>query len=194
MQKSSFKIEELASKIKCGEVAIFPTDTLPAIGAIPYSANQIWEIKKRPLNKPLILMSATPEELFKFVQPSALQSAGKIAEKYWPGALTLVLPVLEEFSNETLGGENTIGLRVPDCSITRDLLQITGPLATTSANLSGEEPVKNALEAKRHFPNIPLLGPLPWPKPSGVASTVISWQASGEWKILRKGSLTLCFT
>ena len=72
----------------------------------------------------------------------------------------------------------------------RDLLIQSGPLATTSANLSGESPVENALEASVQFPGIPILGPVPWPNSSGMASTVIEWN-QGQWKLIRPGSVVL---
>ena len=85
---------------------------------------------------------------------------------------------------------DSLGFRVPDLRIARDLLLETGPLATTSANISGKSPVKDALEASIQFPGIPILGPIPWPNSSGMASTVIEWK-EGEWKVLRAGSVVL---
>ena len=66
----------------------------------------------------------------------------------------------------------------------------TGPLATTSANISGEEPAKDANEASIQFPGIPMLAPIPWPNSSGMASTVIEWE-KGKWNLLRAGSVVL---
>ena len=66
----------------------------------------------------------------------------------------------------------------------------TGPLATTSANISGEAPVKDALEASIQFPGIPILAHVPWPNSSGIASTVVEWE-NGRWNVLRPGSVVL---
>ena len=66
----------------------------------------------------------------------------------------------------------------------------TGPLATTSANISGEIPVKDAMEASIQFPEIPILSPIPWPSSSGMASTVVEWK-NGKWDLLRPGSIVL---
>ena len=85
---------------------------------------------------------------------------------------------------------NYLGFRVPALKLARDLLLKTGPLATTSANISGKSPVKDALEASVQFPGIPILGPVPWPNSSGMASTVIEWN-EGNWKVLRSGSVVL---
>lgn len=183
-----FEVSELADKVREGSLAIFPTDTLPALGASPKYAKKIWDIKKRPINKPLILMGGCLDDLFEFVQPSAVEDGIKMAKNYWPGPLTIILPTIGSFSNYMNQDSSMLGLRVPDSQLARELLLKTGPLATTSANISGEAPVKDAIEASIKFPNLPLLSPVPWPKPSGMASTIISWN-NGNWSLLRTGSV-----
>ena len=133
-KKSIFNVDILSSKILKGEVALFPTDTLAAIGACPDHAYRIWDLKKRPKQKPLILMGSSKDQLLDFVAPFALKDASLMAEKYWPGPLTLVLPFYGKYLDALNPEKKTIGMRVPDCNLTRSLLEITGPLATTSAN------------------------------------------------------------
>tara|TARA_Y100001968_G_scaffold253124_1_gene238698 strand:- start:762 stop:1367 length:606 start_codon:yes stop_codon:yes gene_type:complete len=185
-----FEIPDLASKLNKGSLALFPTDTLPALCSLPEYSKKIWTIKKRPLNKPLILMGGCLEDLFEFVQPHAIKDGLKMANIYWPGALTIILPSTGKLSNYLNCNSNSIGFRVPALRIARDFLLKTGPLATTSANISGKTPVKDALEASSQFPKIPILGPLPWPSSSGMASTVIEWN-EGRWNLLRAGSVIL---
>ncbi len=185
-----FPIADLALKLKQGSLALFPTDTLPAICSYPEYSKKIWTIKKRPLNKPLILMGGCLEDLFEFVKPCAIEDGLEMAKKYWPGALTMILPTLGNLSNYLNCSSNSLGLRVPALKLARDLLLETGPLATTSANISGESPVKDALEASIRFPGIPMLAPIPWPNSSGMASTVAEWN-EGKWKVLRAGSVVL---
>ena len=187
---NQFSIPQLASKLKKGSLALFPTDTLPAISACPSYAKKIWEIKKRPLNKPLVLMGGCLEDLFEFVTPAAVEDGLKMAKTYWPGALTIVLPTNCTFSKYLNYDSNYLGLRVPALQLARDLLLKTGPLATTSANMSGRNPVQDALEASIQFPEIPILAPVPWPKTSGIASTVIEWK-NGKWNLLRSGSVVI---
>ena len=190
MNTNYFEISDLASKLKNGSLAVFPTDTLPALCSYPKYSKKIWTIKKRPFNKPLILMGGCLEDLFEFVQPCAIEDGIKMAKTYWPGALTIILPTIGNLSNYLNCNSDSLGFRVPDLRIARDLLLETGPLATTSANISGKSPVKDALEASIQFPGIPILGPVPWPNSSGMASTVIEWK-EGEWKVLRAGSVVL---
>ncbi len=188
MINDQFDIADLATKLKKGSLALFPTDTLPAICACPKYSKEIWKIKKRPFNKPLILMGGSLEDLFELVQPCAIADGLRMAKKYWPGALTIILPTRGDFSNYLNFNSSSLGFRVPALKIARDLLIKTGPLATTSANISGESPAKNALEASIQFPGIPILGPVPWPISSGEASTVIEWK-DGQWNLIRAGSV-----
>ena len=184
------EISELASKLKKGSLALFPTDTLPALCAYPEFSKKIWTIKKRPSNKPLILMGGCLDDLFEFVEPCAIEEGLKLAKNYWPGALTIVLPTIGNISKNLNSNSNSVGFRVPSLKLARDLLIKTGPLATTSANISGRSPVKDALEASTQFPGIPILAPAPWPNSSGIASTVVEWR-EGKWNLLRSGSVVL---
>ena len=190
MITQQFGISELALKLKKGSLALFPTDTLPAICSYPKYSKKIWTIKKRPLSKPLILMGGCLDDLFEFVHPCALEDSFQLAKNYWPGALTMVLPTIGNLSEHLNGNSNAVGFRVPALRIARDLLMQTGPLATTSANISGEVPVKDAMEASIKFPGIPILAPIPWPNSSGMASTVVEWE-NGKWNLLRPGSVVL---
>ena len=190
MITGQFGISDLAIKLEKGSLALFPTDTLPALCSYPKYSKKIWTIKKRPLTKPLILMGGCLEDLFEFVNPCAIEDGLKLAKIHWPGALTIVLPTIGNFSENLNCHSNSLGFRVPALGLARDLLMKTGPLATTSANISGEAPVKDALEASIQFPGIPILSPIPWPNSSGMASTVVEWK-EGEWNLLRAGSVVL---
>jgi len=190
MISEQFGISDLALKLKEGSLALFPTDTLPALSSYPKYSKKIWTIKKRPKSKPLILMGGCLDDLFEFVNPCAIEDGLELAKIYWPGALTIILPTIGNFSENLNCDSNSLGFRVPALRIARDLLMKTGPLATTSANISGEAPVKDAIEASIQFPGIPLLAPLPWPNSSGMASTVVEWK-EGKWNLLRPGSVVL---
>ena len=135
-------------------------------------------------------MGGCLDDLFEFVHPCALEDSFQLAKIYWPGALTMVLPTIGNLSEHLNGNSNAVGFRVPALRIARDLLMQTGPLATTSANISGEVPAKDAMEASIKFPGIPILAPIPWPNSSGMASTVVEWE-NGKWNLLRPGSRVL---
>ena len=179
----------LSLKLLEGSAALFPSDTLPALGAKPDHAYKLWDIKQRPLHKPFILMGASQKELFKCISSVALEDAELIANRYWPGALTMILPAAGSIVNKLNPGKLNIGIRIPACDVALDLLSKSGPLATTSANLSGEKPCIDAIEAENAFPDLPLLGPIPWPKSSGLASTVIVWHGPDHWELVRSGAV-----
>ena len=82
--------------LKSGLPIIFPTDTLPAIGCLPKFSNTIYEFKKRDRDKPLILMGSQHEQFIDYVHESAKEDYENIASKYWPGALTMVIPASEK--------------------------------------------------------------------------------------------------
>lgn len=185
----SLPLAALADRLKAGEAAIFPTDTLPALACRPDRAAQLWLLKRRPQDKPLILMGASAEDLWGCLGKPARSEWRAMAERYWPGALTLVLPAQGVIAEALNPGGESLGLRVPNCSMARELLQLTGPLATTSANRSGEPACLTAEEAASRLPEVARLGPDPWPQPSGLASTVARWDENKGWHVLRRGAV-----
>jgi L-threonylcarbamoyladenylate synthase len=175
--------------LKNGLPIIFPTDTLPAIGCLPKFSKIIYEFKKRDKNKPLILMGSEQNQLIDYVHESAKEDYENIASKYWPGALTLVVPSSEKQTAILTSSDLTIGLRIPNLFMAQSLLEKTGPLLTSSANISGFSGSFTAEGIALDFPSVEILGPIPWKKSSGKASTIISWEKSGNWKLIRKGEV-----
>ena len=180
----------LAARLQAGAAALFPTDTLVALAALPDHAGQIWQLKQRPPDKPLILMGADLAQLQQVAGVQWPEAALELARAHWPGALTLVLPAAGVLVDQLNPGGSSVGLRVPSCAMAQALLRLSGPLATTSANRSGQPAATTAVEAADCFgaQGVPLLGPVPWPAPSGQASTVLAWQ-DGSWQVLRAGSV-----
>ena len=84
----------LAARLLEGSAALFPTDTLPALAASPGQANQLWRLKQRPADKPLILMAASSEALFACLGMAPRSEWLEMAAWAWPGAVTLVLPAV----------------------------------------------------------------------------------------------------
>ena len=181
----------------------FPTDTVPALAARPQHADLIYQAKRRSLKKPLILMGASLPDLLPYVlgDADAFGVWQAIAQKHWPGQLTLVLPAsdrtpsaLNSASNSAsnLEATGTIGIRVPHHPAAIALLARTGPLATTSANLSGQPPLTDPQEIAQTFPTALVLS-VPSGlaiDPSGQPSTVAKW-TDGGWEILRQGKVQI---
>ena len=175
--------------LKSGLPIIFPTDTLPAIGCLPKFSNIIYEFKKRDRNKPLILMGSEHKQLIDYVHESAKEDYENIASKYWPGALTIVIPASEKQTTILTSNDLTLGLRIPNSYMAQSLMRETGPLLTSSANISGFKGSITAEGIALDFPSIKILGPIPWGKSSGKASTIIFWKNSGKWKLIREGEV-----
>ena len=175
--------------LKSGLPIIFPTDTLPAIGCLPKFSSIIYEFKKRDRDKPLILMGSENKQLINYVHESAKEDYEKIATKYWPGALTIVIPASERQTSILTSNDLTLGLRIPNSYMAQSLMRETGPLLTSSANISGLPGSITAEEVALDFPSIEILGPIPWAKSSGKASTIISWKKSGDWSLIREGEV-----
>ena len=177
--------------LKNGLPIIFPTDTLPAIGCLPKFSNIIYEFKKRDRNKPLILMGAEQDQLINYIHESAKEDFKKMAAKYWPGALTMVMPASKKKIMTLTSRDLTIGLRIPNSYMAQSLLKETGPLLTSSANISGLSGSTTADGISLDFPSVDILGPVPWEECSGRGSSIISWKNHGEWSLLRKGQLLI---
>ena len=182
--------DKLALKtLKSGLPIIFPTDTLPAIGCLPKFSNIIYKYKKRDKNKPLILMGSEQKQLIDYVDVSAKGDYENIASNYWPGALTMVIPSKEKQKLILTSKDLTLGLRVPNSCLAQSLMKETGPLLTSSANISGFTGSMTAEGIALDFPSVKILGPIPWAKSSGKASTIISWEKSGHWRMIREGEV-----
>jgi len=175
--------------LKSGLPIIFPTDTLPAIGCLPKFSNIIYKFKKRDKSKPLILMGSEQKHLIDYVHESAKEDYENIASKYWPGALTIVIPASEKQTLNLTSNDLTIGLRIPNSYIAQSLMRETGPLLTSSANISGFKGSIAVEGIALDFPSLKILSPIPWEKSSGRASTIIFWKKSGDWKLIREGEV-----
>lgn len=188
---------QLIAALRQGAVVSFPTDTVPALAVRPEQAVKLFELKSRATTKPLILLGTSWRQLQPYVKGNEreLNVWQQLSEQYWPGSLTLVLPasplVPLAMHPET---PSTIGIRVPQQPLALTLLQQTGPLATSSANRSGESPLLTMAAIDTAFPSVWVLA-APNLDPhqavgSGKPSTVVQWQSSG-WQVLRSGSVTI---
>ena len=129
-----------AEILLAGGVAIFPTDTVYGMGALPrYSdaLNRIYELKDRPLGMPLPLLLSDISQVGT-VSSFKSESLRTLATAFWPGPLTLVLPDAIEASNNFVAQDGTIAVRSPNHGFIQSLCKVVGPIAATSANLHGE--------------------------------------------------------
>ena len=175
-----------------GGVIAFVTDTVWGIGCLPNNkkaVEKIYEIKGRDKSKPLILMSNKKEHLFPYVKEIP-QKAKELMDKYFPGALTLVLEKSEKTPFEITSNKNTVGIRVPNNKFFKELCSIIDGhiLATTSANLSNEPSAKTYEEAKNSIGNlVDIVFSDYGYSCKGQESTVVL-VSNNETNILRQGS------
>ena len=114
-----------------------------------------------------------------------------MASRYWPGPLTIIIPTSEKSKSFLSSSDFTLGLRIPNSTMAKFLIKESGPLLTSSANLSGLATGTTAKDISNDLPNVNILGPLPWDKCSGKASTIISWVNRRKWKMIRKGQVLI---
>jgi len=133
-------VQEAAKLIRAGRVVAIPTDTLYGLAANPYSAEaaaRVFAVKGRAPDQPLPLIALDAAQVAASV--GALTSAGqRLADRFWPGPLTLVVRAPSSIARAVTGGTDTVGVRVPDHAVARQICGATGhPVTATSANLSG---------------------------------------------------------
>ena len=101
----------------------------------------------------------------------------------------MVIPASEKQTSILTSNDLTIGLRIPNSYMAQTLLGETGPLLTSSANISGFKGSITVDGISQDFPSVGILGPIPWGKRSGKASTIIFWKKSGDWRLIREGEV-----
>lgn len=183
-------ITQAVDLIKSGGLIAFPTDTVYGIGVSAFQTDaieRIYQAKGRSSLKaiPILLGDSETAEL---VTPPLSQTVLKIIKEFWPGPLTLVVPLLSSLP-ENLSPAQTIGLRVPDHIFTRALLRETGPLAATSANRSGEPSAVTASDVHSQLGRKVDLILDGGKSPGGMASTVLDCTTDHP-VLLRKGPLS----
>jgi L-threonylcarbamoyladenylate synthase len=183
-------VERCASLLQRGGVVVFPTDTIYGIGCDPYSDQavaRIFAIKGRHEKKPLPVLSYGITDAEKLVSIGNVGRA--LAEKYWPGALTLVAPIVDsKISHKVTAGGNSLAVRVPANKCVLSLLKRCKYLVGTSANLSGDRPSNSAQEVLdsplRDYDALLDAGPVG----VGLESTVVD--ITGKPTVLREGAIT----
>ncbi|MEO0396796.1 MAG: L-threonylcarbamoyladenylate synthase [Cyanobacteria bacterium P01_A01_bin.137] len=193
-------LQDYVNAARCDGVVALPTDTVWGVAVNPEHSSILYELKQRSLEKSLILLGASPGDLWPYVTMDANQWQA-ITAQHWPGQLTLVVPASQKVPLAMHPNTpDTIGVRVPNHPVARQLLTLTGPLATTSANLSGQPNLMSVEQVLDQFPQVYGLGARALqallgrdavlPVPSGLPSTVARWQ-SQRWEVLRQGTVYL---
>ncbi|HQI46215.1 MAG TPA: L-threonylcarbamoyladenylate synthase [Bacteroidales bacterium] len=180
-----------AQYIKDGKLVAFPTETVYGLGANalnPLAVAKIFEIKERPSFDPLIIHISNINLLEKLILKTD-ERIYKLAEKFWPGPLTMVLPKSKIVPDIVTSGLSTVGIRMPDNDIALELItKAECPIAAPSANKFGRISPTTAAHVKKQLPNVDYI--LDGGKTTvGIESTIIKLTEFG-FQILRNGIIT----
>jgi L-threonylcarbamoyladenylate synthase len=147
-------LEHAASALRAGEVVALPTDTVYGLAACPLApgaTRSLFDIKGRPTSLELPVLVASLEAAEELVQGAMSDAALRVAERFWPGAVTIVVPRRRDLDWDLGGDPSTIGLRCPAHQVVSWLCEEVGPLATTSANLHGRQVLTTSRELAAEF-------------------------------------------
>lgn len=171
------EVAAVVRALRAGGAVVLPTDTVYGLAALPGHEDRLYALKDRPEQVPIAVLVADAEQAATLGRFGPL--ARRLAERFWPGPLTLVV--------ERLDGAGTVGIRCPDHNLLRAVALEVGPVPTTSANRHGVATPATAAEAAASLAGTPDLvvdgGPC-----EGVASTVVDVTGS-ELRVLREGAL-----
>lgn len=185
-------INKASSILKNGGIGIFPTDTVYGIGCNALDITgleKLYHIKGRDFNKPINILVSNPNMINKFVK-NINHVERKLMENFWPGALTIIFNKSEIVPTLLTAGLDTVGIRMPDNKICLELINKLGtPLATSSANISGEIPATNINNIIKDTFNNKIDFIIDDGETYNIPSTIVRVE-NNEIRILRKGSIT----
>jgi len=185
------QVKKAVAILKKGGVVAFPTDTVYGLGALAENegaVERIFALKQRPKNMPLPLLVSDMSHLTELAAtPGPL--ARRLASRFWPGGLTLIVPASDKVP-KFIGGGRKVALRIPDDAVALALIRDLGkPIVGTSANLTGRRAAITAAEVKRCFGDKVDLVIDAGRRPGGLESTIID--ITGEKaRIVREGAVS----
>lgn len=187
--------EEIINTLNNGGVIAYVTDTVWGLGCLPdneKAVKEIYEIKKREAQKPLILMSNEVYNLLDYVKP--IPKVGQqLIKKYFPGALTIVTDKSDKTPDYITSNMSTVGIRIPNNKVFKEICEIipNHVLATTSANLSHQPSAKTYEQALENMTGLADLIIEDYGyHAKGLESTVVGVM-NNELRIFRQGAITI---
>ena len=188
---SNLAIQQVLKVLRAGGLVAFPTDTVYGLGALAFNGKAVEAIyiaKDRPAEKAIPILLGDMDDLPK-VTSSLPPMAAKLASRFWPGPLTLVVPKNPSLP-EAVSATATVAVRVPDHEVARAILRAAGPMAVTSANISGQPSPATADEVFAQLGGRIGLIINGGKTPGGMPSTLVDC-TDNEPAILRDGPISI---
>ena len=188
-----YLIGQVVESLQRGDVVALPTDTFYGLAVDPVNlraVEHIYELKTRAWHKPLSLLIADVAQAYELAR-SIDSTFDKLAEKFWPGPLTIVVKAGSKLPLRVTANTGNVALRVPEAPICRAVVSALGlPITATSANLSGHPECTYAGLVREQFgEKIPLIVD-GGPTARAVATTIVDLSGGGNsWMILREGAI-----
>jgi len=183
-------VDRVVAALRAGGAVVLPTDTVYGIAALPAdrgAVERLFTLKGRSAAVPIAVLCSDPDQALDLAEPAGPDAVQRVAARWWPGPLTLVLPRRGGLDLHLGEPATTVGLRVPHHRLVRAVAAQVGPIATTSANRHGELTAATAQEAVAALgPGVALAvdgGPL-----EGRSSTVVD-ATTVPWRALRDGPI-----
>src|SRR6516225_3877651 len=193
VRATQVEIETAVQALRDGELVAFPTETVYGLGANaqnPAAVRRIFEVKGRPPDHPVIVHLDSPRYLHRWVR-EVPDSAGRLADAFWPGPLTMVMPRAASVHDVITGGQDTIAIRVPAHPMAQQLLTaFGGGIAAPSANRYGRLSPTRAEHVREEFGETMRVILDGGECQIGLESTIVSFESAGTVRLLRPGSVT----
>ena len=171
-----------------GQIIVYPTDTVYGIGCNPFnkdSISKIYDIKNREGDKRFPILGFSKKELEKIVEFNTI--AENISEKFWPGQITMLLPIRKEI-NDKINNNGKLAVRVPNNKCVLSILEKCKLIVGTSANISGEKSILDSNECKTKLPEIDIL--VNGGKITSLGESTIIDFVDDQLEVIREGSIS----
>ena len=181
-------MNKIVNAYENGQIIAYPTDTVYGIGCNPFnkdSISKIYDIKNREGGKRFPILGFSKKELEKIVEFNTI--AENISEKFWPGQITMLLPIRKEMS-QRISNNGKLAVRVPNNECVLAILEKCKLIVGTSANISGEKSILDSNECKTKLPGIDIL--VNGGKITSLGESTIIDFIDDQLKVIREGSIS----
>ena len=181
-------INKIVNAYENGQIIAYPTDTVYGIGCNPFnkdSVSKIYDIKNREGEKRFAILGFSKKELEKIVEFNTI--AEKISEKFWPGQITMLLPIRKEIT-QRISNNGKLAVRVPNNECVLSILEQCKLIIGTSANISGEKSILDSSEFETRLPEIDIL--VNGGKITSLGESTIINFVDDQLKVIREGSIS----